>query len=38
MVRIRKPSDDDVPTSEIVIGVVALAVVLLLVAWAAGWL
>lgn len=36
VVRIRKPSDDKVPVSEIVIGLVFLAIIGLLVAWALG--
>jgi hypothetical protein len=38
VVRVRKPSDDDVPVSEIVIGLLFLAVMGVLVAWGAGWL
>ena len=38
MVRIRKPSDDNVPVSEILIGLAFLAVIAVIVAWAAGWL
>lgn len=38
MVRIRKPSDDKVPVSEILIGVVFVGVIGLLVAWGVGWL
>jgi hypothetical protein len=38
VVRIRRPSDDDVPVSEIVLGVTFAAVIALLVAWALGWL
>ena len=38
MVRIRKPSDDNVPVSEILIGLVFVGLIALLVAWGVGWL
>jgi hypothetical protein len=38
VVRIRRPSDDEVPVSEIALGIAFAAVIALLVAWAFGWL